>query len=192
MKIQRKSNVFFQLWFGVLLLFPPAGQAQHSWTHTAAACTVDEGSATKHEFSGARFRFKPDGQSIGDIYARCNIVNPRDDGSIPGWNTLQVVYSDERLSGNYVRALLYKVHNHNGGVSLVVAEDQTFSSLNFGAKPDGGLEAIGFTHSFDFYNYSYFVMLHVHREDSRYNPSISAVRLWAPPPLPPCPLCGLR
>jgi hypothetical protein len=187
MKIQRKFNVLSQLWFGVLLLIPAAGQAQHAWTHTASACMVDEGSTTKHEFSGARFRFKPDGQSIGDIYARCNIVNPS-----YGASALQVVYSDERLSGNYVRALLYKVHNHNGGVSLVVPEDQTFSSLNFGAKPDGGMEAIRFTHSFDFYNYSYFVMLHVHREDPRYNPSISTVRLWAPPPAPTpscAPLC---
>jgi hypothetical protein len=192
MQTQRKISLVFQMGFAALLTFPATTFAQQSWTHTAAACTVDEGSVAKHELTGARFRFKSDGQTIGDIYARCNIANPRDDGFSPGWNTLQVVYSDERLSGNYVRALLYKVHNHNGGVSLVVPEDQTFSSLSFGAKPDGGMEAIGFAHSFDFYNYSYFVMLHVHREDARYNPGISTIRLWAPPPPPPCPLCSLR
>ncbi len=192
MKIQRRFHLLFHLGFGLLFAFPPASQAQHAWTHTAAACAVDEGSAAKYEFSGARFRFKPDGQSIGDIYVRCNIVNPREGGTAPAWNTLQVVYSDERLSGNYVRALLNKVHNQSGGVSLVVAEDRTFNSANFNAKPDGGMESVGFTHTFDFSAYSYYITLHVHREDTNYNPSISAVRLWAPPPPAspdPCPLC---
>jgi len=175
MKTKNQIHLFAQLAFGLLLLLPGAAFAQGPvWTHTAAACAVDNASASKYETNGARFRFKVDGQTTGNIYARCNITNPKDDGSNPGWNRLEVAYTDERESPNFVKATLYRVNKTSGGVSEI---GTAFDSINFGAKPSGGAEEVTLTHTFNFTTYAYFVMLQIHREDASYNPSISAVRL---------------
>lgn len=178
MKTTRKISLLAQVAFGFLLLAPGTALAQAVWTHAASACAVDEDSAAKYEVSAARFRFK--GANTGEITARCNVINPLDNGGNPDWqwHYLEVVYADPdgRDAGSQVTAVLYKVHS-NGGVSEVATFNSNDFDINNNLEPKG----VSFNHAFDFHKYAYFVQLKVKRGSSSATPSVSAVRLREAP-----------
>jgi hypothetical protein len=163
---------------GALSPFSPLAtgdaRAQGVWTHVASACAVDEGSTAKYDVNAARLRVKTAATLPATVVARCNVANPRDDGGDPGWNWLEVVYRDPDgiATGSQVKALLYRVSNATGGVSLLT----TFDSNEFPATADNTARAL-FGGSLDFYNYAYFVELQVKRSDTANDPTISIVRL---------------
>lgn len=142
------------------------------WTHVGAACVADESSAGKYEASAARFRHK--GSNTGDIFARCNVTNPEDDGRNPNWDLLEVVYRCQAET-DQVTAELIRVSNETGGVHTLA----TFDSNNFGTSPDEQTEHVTFNHSFNFVAFAYYVQIKVSRTSSAagHNPSISIVRL---------------
>jgi hypothetical protein len=143
------------------------------WTHVGAACMPDEGSTGKYEANAARFRHK--GSFTGDIFARCNVTNPRDDGLNPGWDCLEVVYS-RQADTDQVTAELIRVSNETGGVYTLA----TLDSNNFGTSPDEQTKHVDFHHDFNFEHFAYYVQIKVSRKSSSagHNPSISIVRLY--------------
>jgi hypothetical protein len=141
------------------------------WTSVAAACVPDEGSAGRYEANAARFRHR--GTNTGDIYARCNVTNPRDDGGNPAWNILQIVLTDP-AGVNQVTAELVRVSNANGGVFTLATVD----SNNWVANPATQLRSsIPFAVVYDFDTYSYYVQIKVSRANAASVPDVALVRL---------------
>lgn len=143
------------------------------WTHVGAACVADESSVGKYEASAARFRHK--GSNTGDIVARCNVMNPQDDGHDPNWDVFEVVYR-RQAETDQVTAELIRVSNETGGVYTLA----TFDSNNFGTSPDEQTRSVEFHHAFDFEHHAYYVQIKVSRTSSAagHNPSVSIVRLY--------------
>lgn len=133
---------------------------------------ADESSVGRYEASAARFRHK--GSITGEIVARCNVTNPRDDGSDPVWDYLEVVYR-RQAETDQVTAELIRVSNETGGVHTLA----TFDSNNFGTSPDEQTRHVEFDHTFNFVAFAYYVQIKVSRTSSAagHNPSVSIVRL---------------
>ena len=75
---------------GAAALMAPAAQAAEPvWTHVAGACVIDKNSAAQASVLESELRF--DAGQVGEIVARCNVVNPKDDGSAPVWRARALI-----------------------------------------------------------------------------------------------------
>jgi hypothetical protein len=149
-------------------------RAQSVWTHVASACAVDDGSAAKYEVTAARFKVRTGATLPATVVARCNVTNPQDSGLDPNWEWLEVAYRDPDgvATGNQVKALLYRVSNATGGISLWA----TFDSNEIAATGNN-TAGVWFGGTLDFQNYAYFIEIQVTRSDTANDPTISIVRL---------------
>jgi len=157
MKVGGARAILVLLLLSVALLLSPSiapvhAQSTSVWTHVGAACVPDEDSAAKYEASAARFRHK--GTNIGDIYARCNVVDPKDGGEDPNWNFLEVVYFDQE-GANQVTAELVRVSNSTGGVYTIPGEHPnglsygpTFDSNDFPSAATAQTRSVHFNRIF--------------------------------------------
>jgi len=151
-------------------------QAQPVWTHTAGACVIDENSAAPSTVQESELKFEP--AVLGEIVARCNVVNPRDDGQNPLWKVLEVVYRDPdgALLPNQVRVQLKRVTN--AGTHITIA---TFDSNAFVGGVVPLMNSTVFAHVFSFSTGSYWVEIRIKRGDFAGNgvtaPSAFLVRL---------------
>jgi hypothetical protein len=149
-------------------------RAQSLWTHVASACAVDNGSAAQYDANAARFKVATGVALPATVVARCNVTNPQDNGLDLNWNWLEVAYRDPdgTGTGSQVRALLYRVSNATGGISLLA----TFDSNAFAAVGDNTAGVlVGGT--LDFLHYAYYVEIQVKRSDVANDPTVSIVRL---------------
>ena len=159
--------------------FPAAAQNSIS-THVASTCTVDEDSTAIHQFTGGELGFRAG--STGAITARCNVVNPRDDGQNPQWGVLEVVYRDPDGAGaNQVVATLKRVSN--SGVTTTVP-GVIFNSNNFAGAIGVQMRSVNFVHGFNFLSYAYYIELRIVRSSatSQDNPAAFLARLTVPGP----------
>ncbi len=170
-----------------------------AWSSTASACSVDESSTGKYEFSGTQFRYSGDNVSpatssiFGMLYQpitiRCNVTPmydyvPAQQGDlfeIPAswksvsWNSLVVGYKDpDGISGNaLVSASLRRLDRTTMTESTVAS----FSSNSF-APVVAGEEVKQFSHTFDFLNSDYYVEINLTRKDKTVaTPVVYSVRL---------------
>ena len=153
MNISRFANSLIPIFLGIMLTIPEARGAE-VWTHTAAACVVDEDSTAKAMSTGGRFLFRPN--QIGTIYARCNVTNPKDNGEDTVWDRLEVSYNDPDANSR-VRATLKAVSNVTGGTFDKLP---VFDSANYppGQRTEQVVLANGF---FDFAAHSYYVEIQI-------------------------------
>jgi len=171
-----------------------------AWTSTASACSVDESSTGKYEFSGTQFRYLADNVSpatnggiFGTFYqpitVRCNVTpmydyvpaQPGDLFEIPAswksvsWNSLVVGYKDpDGISANaQVSASLRRLDRTTMTESTIA----TFSSNSF-APVVAGEEVKQFSHTFDFLKNDYYVEINLTRKDKTVaTPVVYSVRL---------------
>ena len=143
------------------------------WTQVASTCAVIQGSTDLYETAAARFRHG--GENIGEIYTRCNVTNPLDDGGNPDWSLLEVVYFDQdgQSESYQVTAELVRVSNSSGGIYTLA----TFDSNDFVESLDAQTRTEDFNDNFDFSEFAYYVEIKVVRENATNNPAVSIVRL---------------
>jgi hypothetical protein len=163
-------TVFATMLLGGLMLASTAAQAQ-SWSSAASVCQPGTDSAGLYTYNGGIFEFA--GSSTGQIKTRCAVTNPLDSGT-PAWKTLAVGYQDPDGTGvDYqVNAQLNRV-SKSTGTSYVI---KVFDSSSF-AVTTAASRSVTFTHTFDFVNYAYYLVLSVSRADANQNPAIWFVQL---------------
>jgi hypothetical protein len=149
------------------------------WTAVGSTFVPDEGSIVVYEANAGRFRHK--GSHTEDIYGRCNVTNPLDNGQSPGWNAMEVVYFLQDSTSQVTVQLIW-VSNETGGVNTIV----TFDSAAFGvhtAHPEASrVELVDIPLSgnvFDFWRYAYYVQIKVRRGSTAdgNRPAVAVVRL---------------
>jgi hypothetical protein len=149
-----------------------AAASAAEWSARAGACVLDEKSVGRVAVS-ENAELAP--KTAATIEARCNVTNPNDNGAAPSWNTLIVFYHD--LDGkslqSRVAATLFSVDKLTGG-SIIIA---TFDS-NDPAHVENGLTGIQrFSHTFNFGQNGYFVLLTVTGADASQLPRMFSVQL---------------
>jgi hypothetical protein len=162
----------FALLAAAALLAPAVQAAEPVWTHVAGACVIDKNSAAVAAVAESELRFEA-GQ-IGEIVARCNVVNPKDDGSNPLWRNLEVVYRDPDgvLLQHQARVVLKRVTN--GGANFVVA---SFDSNAFAGGAAPVMNSVPFAHVFNFAQNAYWVEIRIKRGAAVGNAAVFLVRL---------------
>ena len=109
---------FAGLLLGGLFLMVQTASAQ-IWSSVGSTCTPDEDtvSGNLYDFNNGTFQF--DSGKTGSIKARCHVINPKDDGSSPGWDTLTVGYwaPDGTEPFYQVYAQLVAVNKNTGKIS---------------------------------------------------------------------------
>jgi hypothetical protein len=142
-------------------------------TQTGSACVVDEADAGEYQMIDTQFKFLTG--NTGTIVARCHVTNPRDTGN-PVWSRLYVTYKDQDGSGasSRVEIRLYRVSLTTGTLTSI----QTFNSNSLAdAVTSVQKDYVSFVHTFDFFNYAYYVYLSLNRGSTTYDPSVYAVQL---------------
>jgi hypothetical protein len=164
---------------GAALLAPAAQAAEPVWTHVAGACVIDKNSVAHASVLESELRF--DAGQVGEIVARCNVVNPKDDGSGPIWRALEVVYRDPdgNLLPNQVGVILKRVNN--AGANFVVA---AFDSNVFAGGAAPVMNSVLVAHVFNFSQNAYWVEIRIKRSalptpNAANNPAVFLVRLRA-------------
>ncbi|MCI0417135.1 hypothetical protein L0222_30560 [bacterium] len=149
-----------------------------AWTHTASSCAIDEDSLPLYRFQtavgpGSDFTFRAGQTSTSPIIARCNVVNPLDQGN-PAWNAIILGYQDpDGIGTNHsVRAKLFSVSRPTGSTTLIA-----FVNSNTSGNTGRTELAIKFSHSFDFLNNEYFVQIELIRKNQNAGPVAFMVRL---------------
>jgi hypothetical protein len=119
--------------------------------------------------------------STGQIVARCNITSPLDTGNSPPWNSLLITFRDPdtssaNTSANQVEIALRRVAYLNG-------LSETITTFNSSVRPASQFAQWTLhpvNHTFDFYNYGYYLQIKLTRSSSAGNdPGVFRVRLWA-------------
>ena len=149
------------------------GQGLPEWTAVASTCVPDETSlGGRLAMTNGKIHFGAN--VLGEIEARCNVTNPRDNNLNPGWNRMEITYSDpDGMAGvTQVLADLVRVDKFTGASVIV----DTFDSNGFPAAPF--LRVSPFNHVFDFINAAYFVDLRVRRANANLIPGVARVRLF--------------
>ncbi|MEW6367846.1 MAG: hypothetical protein AB1714_24720 [Acidobacteriota bacterium] len=143
------------------------------WTHIGAACVVDELDVNDYEVAYEEIYFKAG--VTGSIQARCNVTNPDDQGDNPVWDRLGVTFKDPDATGTGARiqAVLKKVTRSTGTSSTVA----TFDSNRF-AGTGWQFQATGVSHTWDFWNYYYYVDIVLSRTSSSLDVRLSGVMLY--------------
>jgi len=140
------------------------------WTHTGATIIVDEDSLKKFEAGFPSIYFK--GTNIGDVRGRANIVNPKDDGSSPGWNRLEITYKDQDGSGTTYRVLI-KIFRVDKITGVYYGPLVTFDSNSYASPvPSVQYYSLPFTLTFDFSANAYWIMITLTRSSTANNPTL--------------------
>jgi hypothetical protein len=153
-----------------ILYMAPQAHAQE-WTTAASPCVPDEDSAGSYNLEQARFEFL--GAAVGQIVARCNITNPRDDTANPGWNCMVITYDDPDgfLNPSRVRVQLRLARDTDGASGTITTFDSNLVA-------DSNPEVHCFDHTFNFERNAYYLTLILDRVDPQSNPRIMRVRLF--------------
>jgi hypothetical protein len=142
------------------------------WVTAASACVPDEASAGMFQMTGARFSFTT--APTGEIEARCNVTNPRDDNFNPLWSRMEVTFTDQdgmNVAAQIIADLV--VVDKFTGNSAVIA---TFSSSAFPAGTT--LATVPVPPVFNFINNAYYINLRVRRSSNNWMPWVARVRLY--------------
>jgi hypothetical protein len=184
------SNVFKLLRFAPLLLVTavlaaPAFALQ-DWTAVPAGCAGTDNNfysgTPSAAFPVARFivpggRLSFNASHVGYIAIVCNVDNPRDLGTNPAWDQLEVTYVDPDGvhsvdvhfgDSHQVLAQLVRV-NKTTGIMSVIAEFNSNGDCAAGSFCDGTSVrrfAKPFVHVFDFANHAYAVYGRVYRREA--------------------------
>jgi hypothetical protein len=153
-----------------ILFLAPQAHAQE-WTTAASPCVPDEDSAGSYNLEQARFEFL--GAATGQIVARCNITNPRDDAAGPPWGCMSITYDDPDgfFSQYRVRVQLRLVRDTDGA-------SQTVTTFDSNLVADSNPEIHCFSHNFNFVRNAYYLTLILDRVNALENPRIMRVRLF--------------
>jgi hypothetical protein len=149
---------------GVLLSLPLV-QAQ-TWSTVASTCEPGSDSIGLYIYSNGTFEFASG--ETGKISTRCQVNNPLDTG-VPSWKTLTVGYQDpDGRDGDYeVQGSLERVAKSTGVHTIVVTLDS-----NSYVTTERTSRSVTFTHTFDFTDYAYYVLLNVSRSDDSFIPGV--------------------
>lgn len=160
-----KNKLAFLTMFAAALLSLPLAQAQ-TWSTVASTCQPGSDSIGFFAYSNGTFEFA-DGYT-GKIATRCAVNNPLDTG-VPPWKTLTVGYQDQDgIGGDYeVQGSLERVAKGSGVHTIIATFDS--DSSNTKTATSG---FVTFTHTFNFTNYAYYVLLSVSRNDSNAAPAV--------------------
>jgi hypothetical protein len=154
----------------------PESRAQSTgeWTTVTSACVPDEDSTGKFVMTFGSFEFKAG--ATGSIDARCNITNPDDEKTDPGWGTMELTLNDPDGAGAGSQIVVYlrRVHKSSGGSSDL----QVFDSNLYPAGQ--ALKIKNFNPSWDFATYAYYIAISVRRTGTL-TPRIQRIRLLVTP-----------
>lgn len=143
-----------------------------AWTHTANACAIDRFSLNFYEIGHHDLRFKKDVISPvgGQVSARCNVLNPLDQGN-PNWNTLILGYQDPDGAGTNtsVCALLARIERPTNDIKGPIAQVCS-DSINDPSKRE---IVVNFSYNWDFLNNEYFIYLYLTRKTKSGNGPIA-------------------
>jgi hypothetical protein len=180
--------------------------AQQDWTMAPAACASTDNNfysgtpsaalpVARYITPGARLTFN--GAHTGYIAVTCNVENPRDRGTNPGWNQFEITYIDDDgletsppdvIGAN---AQVYVALGRIEKTSGVYSDVAVFDSNQECPSPQPAQECIGnnarvfkmvkpLAHTFDFDHYAYTVYGRLYRAFSGYHPTLIQLRLNAP------------
>ena len=165
-----KLNTAITIALFVILFTAPQAQAQE-WTTAASPCVPDEDSTGSYNLEQARFEFL--GAAVGQIVARCNITNPKDDVIPPPWNCMSITYDDpDGFFGQYRVRVQLRLARDTDGAS------QTVTTFDSNLVADSNPEIHCFSHTFNFLRNAYYLTLILDRVNAMENPRIMRVRLF--------------
>ncbi len=160
----KKKLAFLTMLAGAVFSLPVA-QAQ-TWSTVASTCEPGSDSIGLYAYSNGSFEFAS--FETGKVATRCPLNNPLDTG-VPSWKTLTAGFQDpDGRGGDYeVQVSLERVAKGTGIHTIIVTLDSnSYSTTGATSK------SITFTHTFDFTNYAYYVLMNVSRNDSNASPSV--------------------
>jgi hypothetical protein len=160
--------------------------ALQDWTAVPAACAGTDNNfysgTPSAAFPVARFivpggRLSFNASHTGYIAIVCNVDNPRDLGTNPAWDQLEVTYIDpdgvhtvDVHTGDTYQVLAQLVRvNKTTGVQSVVVEFNSNNDCPLGSFCDGTTvrkNVKPFVHTFDFANYAYAVYGRLYRREA--------------------------
>jgi hypothetical protein len=161
---------------GGLLLFSGVASAADSNNLTIApsTCAVDEGDRLNYSVNGASLAFAAG--KTGTVGVRCMVPNPIESLGIaapgamapnPSWTQIALGCQDPDGYGpNYGAVVQLKRVRISDGAAFLVTE----LDCNAKTKP--------LSHTFDFWNYAYWINVGLQRLNTAQNPSVWAVKLW--------------
>jgi hypothetical protein len=143
------------------------------WATVASACRPDTSQSAQHAFDGASAGFQIG--SGGRVELSCTIVNPSDTNSNPGWNRLELTFSDPDgpSLGSEISITLMQseISTGNGGGNWVFrSRESTVQGQQLYVK--------SFSHAFDFLRYQYALLIRIERTSTTLNPRIQRLRLY--------------
>jgi hypothetical protein len=161
---------------GSFLLFSnvvAAGNNFNNFTIVPSACVVDEADTTLYSFNSPKLMFAAG--KTGTIGVRCMVTNPVDSGLLfgpsapnPTWHAITIGCNDPDGSSG----LDYEVHASLARVRISNGVSSTITQI------DCNTNTKSFSHTFDFWNYAYWIGINIQRKNTAQNPSAWAVRLW--------------
>ena len=146
------------------------------WTCVGSAFTLDEsslGSAANGPTPATSARLQFLGNNVGTIEARCNITNPNDAGSNPGWGHLEMTLNDPDGMANPFGVVieLREVSKFTGNtVAFVIYDSSNFAQMI--------LRNFAFNHAWNFVNNAYYVNITITRPNANMSPWLARVRLF--------------
>ncbi len=172
--------------FLMTIAFGSPAFALQDWTAVPAACAGTDNNfysgTPSAAFPVARFivpggRLSFNASHVGYIAVVCNVDNPRDLGTNPAWDQLEVTYVDPdgvhtvdvHFGDNYQVLVQLVRTNKISGVQSVVADFNSNGDCPLGSFCDGTAvrhHVKPFTHTFDFANYAYAVYGRVYRREA--------------------------
>ena len=173
--MKRKAPVCAILLGGLLLLSSAASAANYNnMTIAPTTCAVDEGDRLDYSVNGARLAFSAG--KTGTLGVRCMVSNPVESVGIatpgplapnPSWTAITIGCQDPDGYGpNYGALVQLKRVRISDGAAFLVTEF------------DCNLKTKTFSHTFDFWNYAYWINVSLQRLNTAQNPSVWAVKLW--------------
>jgi hypothetical protein len=160
-----KNKLAFLTMLAGAVLSLQVAQAQ-TWSTVASTCEPGSDSIGFYVYSNGSYEFASG--ETGKIATRCQLNNPLDSG-VPSWKTLTGGFQDpDGRGGDYeVQVSLERVGKSSGiHTVLVTLDSNSYSTTGPTSK------SITFSHTFDFTNYAYYVLLNVSRNDSNASPSV--------------------
>lgn len=161
----RKNKLAFLTMLAGAVLSLPVAQAQ-TWSSVASTCEPGSDSIGFYAYSNGSLEFAS--FATGKVATRCPLTNPLDTG-VPSWKTLTAGFQDpDGRGGDYeVQVSLERVAKGTGVHTIIV----TLDSNSFTATGPTS-KSVTFTHTFDFTNFAYYVLMNVSRADTAAVPSV--------------------
>lgn len=160
-----KNKLAFLTMLAGAMLSLPVAQAQ-TWSSVASTCEPGSDSIGFYAYSNGTFEFASG--ETGKIATRCALNNPLDSG-VPAWKTLTAGFVDpDARDGDYeVQVSLERVAKGTGVHTIIVTLDSNSYNVSVATS-----QHVSFTHTFDFTNYAYYVLMNVSRNDSNKAPGV--------------------